>query len=89
LFIIDGGKGQLSAVVRVLRSKKIEADAIGIAKGEKRRGLQDAVYLLNRKNPLLLPKASSVFKEIIKMRDEAHRFAISSHRRWRTKEDLR
>ena len=88
LFIIDGGKGQLSATTRVLKSQNIEKDAIGIAKGEHRKGMEDLIYLPNRKNPLKLPKASAVFKEIVKMRDEAHRFAVSSHRRWKKREDL-
>ena len=88
LFIIDGGKGQLSATTRVLKSQNVDRDAIGIAKGERRRGMEDLIYLPNRKNPLKLPKASPVFKEIVKMRDEAHRFAVSSHRRWKKKDDL-
>jgi excinuclease ABC subunit C len=86
LFIIDGGKGQLSATTRLLKSQNVDRDAIGIAKGERRRGMEDLIYLPNRKNPLKLPKVSPVFKEIVKMRDEAHRFAVSSHRRWKKKE---
>jgi excinuclease ABC subunit C len=89
LFIIDGGKGQLSATTRVLKSQNVDKDAIGIAKGERRRGMEDLIYLPNRKNPLKLPKASPVFREIVKMRDEAHRFAVSSHRRWKKNEDLK
>jgi excinuclease ABC subunit C len=50
--------------------------------------MEDTIYLPNRKNPLPLAKSSSVMKEIVKMRDEAHRFAISSHKRWKRKEDL-
>lgn len=88
LFVIDGGKGQLSAVTRVLKELQVERDVIGIAKGEKRRKMEDLVYLPNRKNPLRLPKSSPVFKELLKMRDEAHRFAIASHKRWKRKEDL-
>ncbi|MCX5812485.1 MAG: excinuclease ABC subunit UvrC [Proteobacteria bacterium] len=88
LFIIDGGKGQLSAVTKVLKTLSIDRDAISIAKGQRRGGMEDLIYIPNRKNPLLLPKASPVFKEIVKMRDEAHRFAISSHRRWKRKTDL-
>ena len=88
LFLIDGGKGQLSAVTKILKMRNMDIDAIGVAKGERRKGMEDLIYLPNRKNPLLLPKASPVFKEIVKMRDEAHRFAVSSHRRWKKKEDL-
>ncbi|MCX5807443.1 MAG: excinuclease ABC subunit UvrC [Proteobacteria bacterium] len=88
LFIIDGGKGQLSAVTKALKTLSIDRDAISVAKGQRRGGMEDLIYLPNRKNPLLLPKASPVFKEIVKMRDETHRFAVTSHRRWKRKTDL-
>ena len=88
LFIIDGGKGQLSAAVKALRDKAVDRDIISIAKGERRRGMEDLIYIPNRKNPLVLPKSSLVFKEIVKMRDEAHRFAIVSHRKWKRKNDM-
>lgn len=89
LYIIDGGKGQLAAAHKVLRSHNIEADIISIAKGEGRKRMEDVIYIPARKNHLALPKASAVFKEIVRMRDEAHRFAVSSHRRWRKKENLK
>jgi len=89
LYIIDGGKGQLSAAHKVLRSHNIETDIISIAKGEGRKRMEDVIYIPARKNHLALPKASAVFKEIVKMRDEAHRFAVSSHRRWRRKDNLK
>ncbi|MCX5815589.1 MAG: excinuclease ABC subunit UvrC [Proteobacteria bacterium] len=88
LFIVDGGKGQLSAATKALRGQNIDRDVIGIAKGERRRGMDDLIYAPNRKNPLVLPRVSPVFKEIVKMRDEAHRFAVTSHRKWKRKEDL-
>jgi len=50
--------------------------------------MEDLIYLPLRKNPLPMPRNSAVFKEIVRMRDEAHRFAISSHKRWKRKEDL-
>ncbi len=88
LLIVDGGKGQLSAAVKALRAQNIDRDVIGIAKGERRRGMDDLIYIPNRKNPLVLTRVSPVFKEIVKMRDEAHRFAVTSHRKWKRKEDL-
>jgi len=88
LCIIDGGKGQLSAAVKVLRSLNIICDVIGIAKGQRRNKMEDLIYIPLRKNPLSLPKSSIVFKEILRMRDEAHRFAVASHRRWKRREDL-
>lgn len=88
LFIIDGGKGQLSAAVKELKRCSIDRDVISIAKGERRKGMDDVIYIPNRKNPLVLPKASPVFKEIVRMRDEAHRFAVASHRKWKRKIDM-
>ncbi len=88
LVILDGGKGQLSAAVNVFKQLSLSPDVIGIAKGQGRKRMEDVLYIPFRKNPLLLPKSSPVFKEIVRMRDEAHRFAISSHKKWKRKEDL-
>ncbi len=88
LFIIDGGKGQLAAAARVLRECAVDRDVISIAKGEHRKRMDDLIYLPLRKNPLPLSKSSAVFKEIVKMRDEAHRFAVASHHRWKNRQDL-
>jgi excinuclease ABC subunit C len=88
LIVIDGGRGQLSAVGRVVGRAALPVDVIGIAKGEGRRRMEETVYALNRKNPIVLPGASVVLKELVKMRDEAHRFAVASHRRWKRRQDL-
>lgn len=88
LCIIDGGKGQLSAAMKILKSRNINSDVIGVAKGQRRKKMEDLIYIPLRKNPLLLSKSSIVFKEILRMRDEAHRFAVTSHRRWKKREDL-
>ena len=88
LVIIDGGKSQLFAALTVFKSRAIPMDVISIAKGERRKRMEDILYLPFRKNPLLLPKSSPVFKEIVRMRDEAHRFAIASHKKWKRREDL-
>ena len=88
LVILDGGKGQLSAAISVFKGLGLSPDLIGIAKGQGRKRMEDVLYLPFRKNPLLLPKSSTVFKEIVKMRDEAHRFAIGSHKKWKRREDL-
>ncbi len=88
LVILDGGKGQLSAAISVFKALSVSPDLIGIAKGPGRKRMEDVLYLPFRKNPLLLPKSSPVFKEIVRMRDEAHRFAIASHKKWKRREDL-
>jgi excinuclease ABC subunit C len=88
LLVIDGGKGHLSAAVKALKDSNIATDAISIAKDQRRKNMEDLIYLPMRKNPLPIPKASPVFKEIVRIRDEAHRFAVSSHKKWKRKEDL-
>ena len=88
LVILDGGKGQLSAAINVFKALSVSPDLIGIAKGQGRKRMEDVLYLPFRKNPLLLPRSSPVFKEIVRMRDEAHRFAIGSHKKWKRREDL-
>jgi excinuclease ABC subunit C len=88
LFVIDGGKGQLAAAHKVLRANNIDRDIVSIAKGEGRKRMEDVIYMPARKNRLAIPRVSAVFKEIVKMRDEAHRFAVASHRRWRRKDNL-
>ncbi|HOJ71718.1 MAG TPA: excinuclease ABC subunit UvrC [Syntrophorhabdaceae bacterium] len=88
LFIIDGGKAQLSSALKVLKEMGKDIDIISIAKGEKRHAMKDLIYIPMRKNPVLMPPSSPVFKTIVKIRDEAHRFAISSHRRWKKRDDI-
>ncbi|HVN95572.1 MAG TPA: hypothetical protein VMT62_04015, partial [Syntrophorhabdaceae bacterium] len=88
LFIIDGGKGQLAAAKKALQASGVDRDLISIAKGERRKRMEDFIYMPGRKNPLVLAKASPVFKEVVRMRDEAHRFAVASHHRWKKREDL-
>jgi excinuclease ABC subunit C len=88
LVLVDGGKAHVAVAVHALRSAGLAIDVAGIAKGEKRKRMGDFFYLPLRKNPLLLPKSSPVFKEMVKMRDEAHRFAITSHKKWKRREDL-
>lgn len=80
LIVVDGGAGQLSAVRLVL--KELDADhlaIIGLAKKE------EEIYLPGRKQPLALPKSSPALKFLMRLRDEAHRFAVSYHRNLRTK----
>jgi excinuclease ABC subunit C len=88
LAVIDGGKAQLAKALGLFRGITPPVDAVSIAKGERRRRMEDFFYLPFRKNPLLLPKSSPVFKELVRMRDEAHRFAVASHKKWKRREDL-
>ncbi len=85
LIVIDGGKGQLSTVVAVMNELNITGiDLIALAK-EKKGETQDKVFLPGRKNPVLLGRHSNVLHLLMRVRDEAHRFAITYHRKLRHK----
>ncbi len=81
LIIIDGGKGQISSSYDILKSFGLEdkIDMIGLAKK------QEEVFFPNRSLPTLLKPGSAELKLIQRIRDEAHRFAITYHRNLRTK----
>ncbi len=80
LLVIDGGKGQLGSVVEILREKGVDDIAvIGLAKRE------EEVFLPDKSQPVILPRNSYVLKVLQRIRDEAHRFAITFHRSLRQK----
>ena len=81
LIVIDGGKGQLSAVVEALKNINIygKMAVIGIAKR------LEEIYYPEDPLPLYLDKKSETLKVIQQMRDEAHRFGITHHRKRRDK----
>jgi excinuclease ABC subunit C len=75
LVIIDGGKGQLSAVTDVMREMGVkEIPAVGLAKQHEEIHVQDL------SEPVVLPRTSQALYLIQRIRDEAHRFAITYHR---------
>jgi len=81
LIIVDGGKGQLSAACEALKTLGIygEVPIIGIAKR------LEEIYYPEDSLPLYINKASPGLKLIQRLRDEAHRFAITFHRNQRSK----
>jgi excinuclease ABC subunit C len=84
LILIDGGKGQLTAAYAALREVGLDRlVAVGIAKQE------ELLFTRDRVEGLALPRESSALRLIQRIRDEAHRFAITFHRRSRTRRDLR
>ena len=95
LILIDGGRGQLSAVKSILDSMgKKEWAVVGLAKdrikGKNRKRVEiystgERFFLPGRKNPVLFPNHSKALKILLQLRDEAHRFAIQSHRKKREK----
>jgi len=81
LLLVDGGKGQLSVAVRVLEELGLAAE-IPVASLAKRF---EEVYLPGRADPVRLPRQSEALYLLQRIRDEAHRFAITFHRELRAK----
>lgn len=85
LLVIDGGKGQLSAVMGILADLGLEDIAVvSIAKGPDRNAGREDFYLPG-KTPFKMPINDPVLYFLQRLRDEAHRFAIGSHRQSRAK----
>ena len=85
LLLIDGGAGQLSATREVLDSLGLHGLAIvGIAKGPDRNAGRERFFMPG-KPPFSLPPNDPVLYFVQRLRDEAHRFAIGSHRAKRKK----
>ncbi len=80
LLVIDGGKGQLSSCYEILRSFNLEKeiDIISLAKK------LEEVYTVHSNFPIVLKYGSAELKLLQRVRDEAHRFAITFHRQIRT-----
>ncbi len=87
LFIIDGGKGQLRSALNVARRCDANINLLAIAKGEKRNAGGETLYMPNQE-PIILEKDNPILFFVERLRDEAHRFAIGSHRKKRTKETI-
>jgi excinuclease ABC subunit C len=86
VLLIDGGKGQLAVAAQALEQLGVAGiTLIGVAKGADRRVGQEQLFLLGRETPIILPPDSQALHLIQRVRDEAHRFAISGHRRKRAK----
>jgi len=86
LLLLDGGTGQLSEAARVLGELSLSIPAVaGVAKGADRRAGQERIFLLGHKSASILPPDSKALHLIQRVRDEAHRFAISGHRRSRAR----
>jgi excinuclease ABC subunit C len=84
LVLIDGGKGQLSAAYAALEELGLaNLVAVGIAKKE------ELLYTRDREDPLALAATDPALLLVQRIRDEAHRFAVTFHRRARTLRDLR
>jgi excinuclease ABC subunit C len=84
LVLIDGGKGQLSAAYAALEELGLaNLVAVGIAKKE------ELIYTREHEDPIALPTHDPALLLIQRIRDEAHRFAVTFHRAARSMRDLR
>lgn len=80
LIIIDGGKGQLSSVMQIIEDIGVTGiDVVSLAKKH------EEVFLPKQSKPVILPRNSSALFLFQRIRDEAHRFAITYHRKLRSK----
>ena len=83
LVFVDGGKGQLNAVLKALHELGVEDVAVAsLAKKE------EQIFIPNQKDGLRLKRTSPALQLLQNIRDEAHRFAITYHRRRRTKKSF-
>ena len=83
LVLIDGGKGQLSSALEVIRGLGLaDLPVVGLAKRE------EEIFLPHQSTSILLDRDSAALHLIQRIRDEAHRFAITFHRKLRGKRNL-
>jgi excinuclease ABC subunit C len=86
LLLIDGGLGQVEQVHQVLAELGFEdVTLIGVAKGPDRRPGQERLFVHGAAAPRILEPHSSALRLVQRIRDEAHRFAITGHRRRRAR----
>ncbi len=87
LVIIDGGKGQLNAALEVMHELQLDIPTIGVAKEEgshTRLATAEEIYIPGASEPILLPRNSQGLYLVQRIRDEAHRFGITYHRKVRS-----
>ena len=83
LIIIDGGKGQLSSALEIIRGAgHQEVPVVGLAKQF------EYIFVEGSSDPVILPRQSQALYLVERIRDEAHRFAITYHRKLRGKRNL-
>lgn len=86
VLIIDGGKGQVAVAKRVLASLNVsDVTLLGVAKGPSRKAGLEKLIFVNEAREFTLPEDSNALHLLQHIRDEAHRFAITAHRKKRHK----
>ena len=89
VLFIDGGRGQLSRVLEVLKELQMEQiRVVAVAKGQGRKPGREQLHLTEQSAPLKLAASSEALHLIQQLRDEAHRFAITAHRARRQKRQM-
>ena len=95
LTVIDGGKGQLGIARRVFDELGVNGvDVIALAKSKKKgagnadskRKLDERIFVCGKADPIILNQESSELRLLVNIRDEAHRFAITYHKKLRKKQ---
>ncbi len=82
LVVVDGGKGQVNAAFDVLAGAGLDIPVIGLAKR------LEEIFMPHARDPFNLPKTSPALKLLQRLRDEAHRFAVTYHRKLRRERTL-
>jgi excinuclease ABC subunit C len=98
LIIVDGGRGQISSALKVLQENSLNIPLIGLAKREEtiimplkqnnKSSTETAIVGELSFREILLPKSSPSLHLVMRIRDEAHRFAITYHKKLRSKSAL-
>ena len=97
LIVVDGGKGQLAMALTAMAEIGIEGvEAVGLAKmrvqaaprSSEIERLEERIFLPGQSNPVILRRNSNALFLLQRVRDEAHRFAITHHRKLRSKQTL-
>lgn len=83
LLLIDGGKGQLNFALKALYKLGLDIPTVSIAEET------DFLFIQGKNDPIILPKGSEALYLVQRIRDEAHRFALTFHRSLRTKKAIR
>lgn len=83
LVIVDGGKGQLSSALAALKALEVDVPIVGLAKEN------EELFLPGRSQPVILDRDSQALYLVQRVRDEAHRFAVSFHRQKRSKSQIK
>jgi excinuclease ABC subunit C len=85
LIIVDGGRPQLNAAMEVLTEMRVGVPAVGIAKEDHGSiSTHEEIYLPEQPEPVVLPRGAQGLYLLQRIRDEAHRFAITYHRQVRS-----